>query len=100
MLAEVAGSFLTGSLALLSDVAHMFTDAAAFTVLLIDIRVARPPSTAGVIWRWTWFDPVLCVGIVLWVLPRTWTLLRKAGNVLLEGVPAGVTSMRSSGRCY
>lgn len=188
MLAEVAGSFVTGSLALLSDAAHMFTDAAALAVSLAAIRVARRPADrrrtwgyhrfeilaaafnasllflvalyilweawqrfrapaevqslgmlavaavglavnwlsmrilaggqehslnvkgaylevwsdllgsvavilgAGVIWLtgWVWVDPVLGVGIALWVLPRTWTLLREAGNVLLEGVPAGI----------
>ena len=188
MLAEVVGSFLTGSLALLSDAAHMFTDAAALAVSLAAIRVARRPADrrrtwgyhrleilaaafnasllflvaiyilweawqrfrnpaevqslgmlvvaviglavnwlsmrilsggsehslnvkgaylevwsdllgsvavilgAGVIWLtgWTWVDAVLGVGIALWVLPRTWTLLREAGNVLMEGVPSGV----------
>lgn len=36
---------------------------------------------------WTWVDPVVAVGIGLWVLPRTWVLLRDTTNVLLEGVP-------------
>lgn len=187
MLAEVAGSFATGSLALLSDAAHMFTDAAALAVALAAMRIARRPAdrrrtygyhrfeilaaafnasllflvalyilyeawrrfrepaevqslgmllvaAAGlavnwismrlvsggseeslnmkgaylevwsdflgsiaviagalVIWAtgWAWVDPVLGVGIGLWVLPRTWTLLREATNVLLEGVPEG-----------
>ncbi|HQR54197.1 MAG TPA: cation diffusion facilitator family transporter [Burkholderiales bacterium] len=39
---------------------------------------------------WTVVDPVLAVLIGLWVLPRTWTLLREAGHVLLNGVPDGV----------
>ncbi|MBX6741105.1 MAG: cation transporter [Acetobacteraceae bacterium] len=188
MLAEVAGSFLTGSLALLSDAAHMFTDAAALAVSLAAIRLGRRPAdrrrtwgyyrfeilaaafnasllflvalyilyeawqrfqapaevqslgmlavaTAGlvvngismrllaggsehslnvkgaylevwsdllgsiavilgaaVIWAtgWVWVDPALGVAIALWVLPRTWTLLREATNVLLEGVPKGI----------
>lgn len=42
---------------------------------------------------WTWIDPVIAVGIALWVLPRTWTLLRESINVLLEGVPDGVMLM-------
>ena len=188
MIAEVIGSFVTGSLALLSDAAHMFTDAAALAVSLAAIRAARRPADrrrtwgyhrleilaaafnasllflvalyilweawqrfrnpaevqslgmlvvaviglavnwlsmrilaggsehslnvkgaylevwsdmlgsvavivgAGVIWLtgWTWVDALLGVAIALWVLPRTWTLLREAGNVLMEGVPAGV----------
>jgi cobalt-zinc-cadmium efflux system protein len=37
-----------------------------------------------------WIDPVIAIGIALWVLPRTWTLLRDTINVLLEGVPNGL----------
>lgn len=39
---------------------------------------------------WTWIDPVVAVLIGLWVLPRTWVLLRGTVNVLLEGVPDGI----------
>jgi len=39
---------------------------------------------------WTWVDPIVAVAIGLWVLPRTWTLLRDTTNVLLEGVPGGI----------
>lgn len=39
---------------------------------------------------WTWIDPVVAVAIGLWVLPRTWILLRDTTNVLLEGVPGGL----------
>lgn len=39
---------------------------------------------------WTWVDPIVAVGIGLWVLPRTWILLRDTTNVLLEGVPGGI----------
>ena len=38
----------------------------------------------------TWIDPVLGALIGLWVLPRTWTLLKASVNVLLEGVPDGL----------
>jgi cobalt-zinc-cadmium efflux system protein len=37
-----------------------------------------------------WIDPVVAIGIALWVLPRTWALLRDTINVLLEGVPKGI----------
>lgn len=51
--------------------------------------------------RWTgWkpIDPILAVLIGLWVLPRTWILMREAINVLLEGVPKGmdIAGIRSS----
>jgi len=39
---------------------------------------------------WAWVDPVVAVEIGLWVLPRTWILLRDTTNVLLEGVPRGL----------
>ena len=39
---------------------------------------------------WTWVDPIVAVAIGLWVLPRTWILLRDTTNVLLEGVPRGL----------
>ena len=39
---------------------------------------------------WAWVDPVIAVAIGLWVLPRTWILLRESLNILLEGVPQGV----------
>ncbi len=38
----------------------------------------------------TWIDPVVAVGISLWILPRTWSLLTDTVNVLLEGVPRGL----------
>ena len=39
---------------------------------------------------WTLVDPIIATLIGLWVLPRTWTLLREAGQVLMQGVPAGL----------
>jgi cobalt-zinc-cadmium efflux system protein len=44
---------------------------------------------AGVIWftGWIWVDTVIAVAIGLWVLPRTWILLKHSLNILLEGVP-------------
>lgn len=188
LVAEVVGAYVFNSLALLSDAAHMLTDALALAVALLAIRVARRPAdrrrtwgyhrfeilaaafnasllflvalyilyeavgrfrqpaevgsigmlavailgaaanfasmrllAAGsegslnvkgaylevwsdllgsvavivgaiVIWAtgWTWVDPVLGVAIAFWVLPRTWTLLSEAVDVLLESVPRGV----------
>lgn len=39
---------------------------------------------------WTWIDAVVAVLIGLWILPRTWALLRDAGHILLEAAPAGL----------
>lgn len=39
---------------------------------------------------WIWIDSLVALGIGLWVLPRTWLLLKESLNILLEGVPEGV----------
>ncbi len=48
---------------------------------------------AVVIWitDWPWVDPLIALGIAVWVLPRTWVLLKESMNVLLEGVPSGLS---------
>jgi cobalt-zinc-cadmium efflux system protein len=188
LVVEVIGAFWTNSLALLSDAAHMATDAIGLMIALTAVRLSRRPPDArrtygyarlealgavvnglllagvgvyilveavqrfqqpqaiastGMMWvaafglvvnliamrllsagsgeslnvkgaylevwsdmlgsvtviagglvihftGWTLLDPILAVLIGLWVLPRTWVLLRDAINVLLEGVPNGV----------
>lgn len=188
LVAELAGAWLFNSLALLSDAAHMFTDAAALAIALAAIRIGRRPAddkrtygyrrfeilaaafnalllfavaayvlyegiqrfvepqqvqslgmlavaAAGLIvnliamrvlaggkdeslnvkgaylevWAdmlgslgvigaavliyvtgWSWVDPAVAIAIGLWVLPRTWILLRDTTNILLQGVPRGV----------
>ena len=188
MVAEIAGGLLTKSLALISDAAHMFTDAAALAIALAAIRIGSraadhkrtfgyyrfeilaaafnavvlilvaayilyeayqrfrsPPeiqsmgmlviATIGLavnfvgmrmlqggsekslnvkgayleVWadmigslgvilaaiiihftRWAWVDAAVAAGIGLWVVPRTWKLLKESMNILLEGVPLDV----------
>ena len=185
LVAEVAGGLVSGSLALLSDAAHMFTDTVALAISLAAIWIGKRPAdrrrtfgyhrfeilaavlnavllffvaiyvlyeayrriatpaeiqsgtmlfvavgglvvnligmrllAAGKdkslnvkgayleVWAdmlgsigviagalvirftgWAWVDSVIAVAIGLWVLPRTWRLLRESLNVLLEGVP-------------
>ncbi len=188
LIAEVAGGILTGSLALISDAAHMLTDAVGLSIALAAIKIGQLPpdsrrtfgyqrfeilaaafnalllfavgayilwegyrrifappeiqsvamlavaalglvinlvatrllsagggsslnmraaylevwsdllgsigviAAAAIIWLtgWTWVDAVVAIGIGLWVLPRTWELLQKTLNILLEGVPESV----------
>lgn len=188
LVAEVIGGVITGSLALISDAAHMLTDAAALAIALVAIRIGKRAAdsrrtfgyyrfeilaaafNAGLlfavavyilveaykrlaapqeiqstammavaaiglvvnlismrllrsgqqgnlnmkgayleVWSdllgsigviagalvirftgWQWVDSLIAVGIGIWVLPRTWILLRASINVLLEGVPEGV----------
>jgi cobalt-zinc-cadmium efflux system protein len=44
LVAEVAGGIIAGSLALLSDAAHMLTDVVALVIALIAVRVGRRPA--------------------------------------------------------
>jgi cobalt-zinc-cadmium efflux system protein len=188
LVAEVIGGLVFGSLALLSDAAHMFTDAAALAIALAAIKIGQRPADerrtfgyrrfeilaaafnavllfgvalyvlvegiqrilrpepvqatgmlviAGLglvvnliamrilasgkerslnvkgayleVWAdmlgslgvlagalvirftgWTWVDPIAAIAIGLWVLPRTWVLLRDSTHILLEGAPRGV----------
>ena len=36
---------------------------------------------------WSWIDSLVAVLIGVWVVPRTWMLLKSSVNILLEGVP-------------
>jgi len=188
LIVEVIAGFLTQSLALLSDAAHMFTDAAALAVALIAIKIGKLPAddkrtfgyqrfeilaalfnalmlflvaiyilyeayvrfsqppeikslgmlvvailglvvnlmamkilmsgvedslnvkgaylevlsdalgSVGVIFgavliyltQWVWVDTLVAVFIGMWVLPRTWLLLKQSINILLEGVPSEI----------
>ena len=185
LILEVIGSFWTGSLALLADAGHMFTDVAGLTLSLLAIWFAsKPPTPAntygyvrleilaalangmllfsmaafilyeayqrlesppdvlagpmlaialiglgvnlismwllhsgageslnlrgaylevlgdavaslGVIVAaliiqltgWTLVDPIISGGIGLFILPRTWSLMKQAAQILMEGVP-------------
>ncbi|MEJ7931700.1 cation diffusion facilitator family transporter [Ramlibacter sp. AN1015] len=46
LVAEVVGAWISGSLALLSDAAHMFTDAAALAIALSAARLSQRPADA------------------------------------------------------
>lgn len=39
---------------------------------------------------WQWVDAIVAIGIGMWVLPRTWILLKDTTQILLEGVPRGI----------
>ena len=44
LIAEVVGALLTGSLALLSDAAHMMTDTAGLAIALAAVRIGARPA--------------------------------------------------------
>lgn len=35
-------------------------------------------------------DAIFSIGLAIFILPRTWSLLRKSVNILMEGVPVGI----------
>ncbi|WOE31052.1 MULTISPECIES: cation diffusion facilitator family transporter [unclassified Acinetobacter] len=37
--------------------------------------------------NWSWVDTFIAILISVWILPRTWILLKQSTNILLEGVP-------------
>jgi cobalt-zinc-cadmium efflux system protein len=36
-------------------------------------------------------DPIISVGLAFYILPRTWSLMKKSINVLMEGVPMNIS---------
>ena len=46
---------------------------------------------------WRLADPIVAAGIGLFIIPRTWALLRQAVDVLLEGTPAHLNLERGGG---
>jgi cobalt-zinc-cadmium efflux system protein len=188
LVVEVVAGLLTGSLALLADAGHMFTDVAGLVLALFAIRIARRPATpertygyyrieilaavansvlligislyilyeayerfrdppevasvpmllvaavglgvnvaglrilcsgakaslnvkgayfevlsdmltsvgvilaGAIMWATDWYEaaPLVSAGIGLFILPRTWALLREAIGILLEGTPSDV----------
>ncbi len=50
---------------------------------------------------WSWIDTVVAVAIGVWVLPRTWQLMRESLGILMgKGFLAASTLRRSSRRFY
>ncbi len=73
----------------------------AYFEVLSDMLTSIGVIIAGVIMLttgWYYADPLISAGIGLFILPRTWSLLKDAVGVLLEGTPSDVniTSLRES----
>jgi cobalt-zinc-cadmium efflux system protein len=79
MVAEIVGSLLTGSLALLADAGHMFTDAAGLRIALIAASLALKPATAKRTWGYQRAEIVAAAG-------QAALLLGVGGFVIIEGV--------------
>jgi cobalt-zinc-cadmium efflux system protein len=70
MLAEAAGGFLSGSLALLADAGHMLTDVAGLGLSLIAFHFSSLPRTPAHTFGWRRFEifAALLNGLALWVI--------------------------------
>ena len=36
-------------------------------------------------------DPIASIAIAIFILPRTWSLMKKSVHILMEGVPANIS---------
>lgn len=66
----------------------------AYFEVLSDMLTSIGVIIAGLIMYfaggWYWVDPLISAGIGLFILPRTWILLKDAVGILLEGTPSDV----------
>lgn len=65
----------------------------AYFEVLSDMLTSIGVIIAGIIMLttgWYYADPILSAGIGLFILPRTWILLKDAVGILLEGTPSDV----------
>ncbi|ANH81378.1 cation transporter [Niabella ginsenosidivorans] len=95
MLVAVTGLLVnsTGILVLRKDSGASLNMKAAYFEVLSDALTSIAVIAAGLIMQLTgWYavDSVLSAGIGLFILPRTWGLLRASVNVLLEAVPGEI----------
>jgi len=84
MLVEAAGGFVSGSLALLADAAHMATDVAALALALVAAWLARRPATRQRSWGFARAEVLaalanaaLLVALTLWLFVETVHRLRE-----------------------
>ena len=79
LIAELIGSFVFNSLALLSDAAHMFTDSAALAIALAAIKIGQKPADDARTFGYRRFE-------ILAAAFNALLLFAVAGYVLWEGI--------------
>jgi cobalt-zinc-cadmium efflux system protein len=82
LVVEVVGGLLTGSLALLSDAAHMFTDTAALAIALAAVKIGERPADSRRTFGYQRFEilaatvnAVLLFAVGLYILYEGWRRL-------------------------
>ena len=66
----------------------------AYLEVLNDTLGAAGVIAAGIIILTTRFylaDPLISIGLALFILPRTWSLMKKSIHILMEGVPPNIS---------
>ncbi|MBU1357585.1 MAG: cation diffusion facilitator family transporter [Gammaproteobacteria bacterium] len=84
MVAEVIGGIVTGSLALISDAAHMFTDTAALAISLSAIQISKRAVDAKRTFGYhrfeilaAAFNALLLFGVAIYIVYEAWQRLRE-----------------------
>lgn len=84
---------IIGALLLRSDASRSLNMKGAYFEVISDLLASVAVIVAAVVMLltgWKLADPILSAGIGLFILPRTWTLMKEAVGVLLEGTPSDV----------
>jgi len=96
LVVELAGGFIAHSLALLSDAAHMFTDAAALAIALMAIHIAKRPADSKRTFGYhrfeilaAAFNAMLLLAVAVYILWEAWLRLKappEIGSNLMLGI--------------
>ncbi|EIM15191.1 cation diffusion facilitator family transporter [Pseudomonas chlororaphis] len=93
MIAEVTGAFITGSLALLSDAAHMMTDALALAISLVAIQVGKRAADRKRTFGYARFEilaaafnAILLFVVAFYILFEAWQRLSAPAEIQSTGM--------------
>ncbi|WP_162096096.1 cation diffusion facilitator family transporter [Pseudomonas chlororaphis] len=93
MIAEVIGAFITGSLALLSDAAHMMTDALALAISLVAIQVGKREADRKRTFGYARFEilaaefnAILLFVVAFYILFEAWQRLSAPAEIQSTGM--------------
>ncbi|WP_314426651.1 cation diffusion facilitator family transporter [uncultured Microbacterium sp.] len=86
MIVQIVGAILTGSLALLADAAHMFTDASALVIALIAAAVAARPADERRTFGYQRAEVFgALINAVILILLAGWVAVEAVGRLLNPG---------------
>lgn len=93
MIAEVIGAFVTGSLALLSDAAHMMTDALALAISLVAIQIGKRAADRKRTFGYARFEilaaafnAILLFVVAFYILYEAWQRLSAPAEIQSTGM--------------